>query len=88
MVGDEETGNYKIEHHMLWDLVRCQGGSADPLLLDEIAQLHHQAFSDAEETLEVVKIHYRGLEDLDSLLLSYFKEGHGIGVVLVDLSGE
>lgn len=61
---------------------------ADPYYLDEIAQLHHQAFSDAEETLEVSRRYItEALEDSDSLLYILLKEGQVIGVCTVDLSG-
>ena len=61
---------------------------ADPYYLDAIAQLHHQAFSDAEETLEVSRRYItEALEDSDSLLYILLKEGQVIGVCTVDLSG-
>ena len=61
---------------------------AEPSYLDEIAQLHHQAFSDAEETLEVSRRYItEALEDSDSLLYILLKEGQVIGVCTVDLSG-
>ena len=61
---------------------------AEPSYLDEIAQLHHQAFSDAEQTLEVSRRYItEALEDSDSLLYILLKEGQVIGVCTVDLSG-
>ena len=61
---------------------------AEPSYLDEIAQLQHQAFSDAEETLEVSRRYItEALEDSDSLLYILLKEGQVIGVCTVDLSG-
>ena len=61
---------------------------AEPSYLDEIAQLHHQAFSDPEETLEVSRRYItEALEDSDSLLYILLKEGQVIGVCTVDLSG-
>ena len=61
---------------------------AEPSYLDEIAQLHHQVFSDAEETLEVSRRYItEALEDSDSLLYILLKEGQVIGVCTVDLSG-
>ena len=61
---------------------------AEPSYLDEIAQLHHQPFSDAEETLEVSRRYItEALEDSDSLLYILLKEGQVIGVCTVDLSG-
>ena len=49
---------------------------AEPSYLDEIAQLHHQPFSDAE-----------ALKDSDGLLYILLKEAQVIGVCTVDLSG-
>ena len=61
---------------------------AEPSYLDEIAQLHHQPFSDAEQTLEVSRRYItEALEDSDSLLYILLKEGQVIGVCTVDLSG-
>ena len=61
---------------------------AAPAYVEEIAQLHHQAFSDAEETLEVSRRYItEALEDSDSLLYILLKEGQVIGVCTVDLSG-
>ena len=61
---------------------------AEPSYLDAIAHLHHQAFSDAEETLEVSRRYItEALEDSDSLLYILLKEGQVIGVCTVDLSG-
>ena len=61
---------------------------AEPYYLDEIAQLHHQAFSDAEETLEVPHRYIaEALKDSSSLLYILLKEGQVIGVCTVDLSG-
>ena len=62
---------------------------ADPYYLDEIAQLHHQAFSDAEETLEVSRRYItEALKDSDGLLYILLKEAQVIGVCTVDLSGK
>ena len=61
---------------------------ADTSYLEEIAQLHHQAFSDAEETLEVSRRYIaEALKDSNSLLYILLKEGQVIGVCTVDLSG-
>ena len=61
---------------------------AAPYYLDEIAQLHHQAFSDAEETLEVSRRYItEALKDSDGLLYILLKEAQVIGVFTVDLSG-
>lgn len=61
---------------------------AEPSYLDAIAQLHYQAFSDPEETLEVSRRYItEALEDSDSLLYILLKEGQVIGVCTVDLSG-
>ena len=61
---------------------------AEPSYLDEISQLHHQAFSDEVETLEVsCQYIAEALEDSDSLLYILLKEGQVIGVCTVDLSG-
>ena len=61
---------------------------AAPYYLDEIAQLHHQAFSDAEETLEVSRRYItEALKDSDGLLYVLLKEAQVIGVCTVDLSG-
>lgn len=62
---------------------------AEPFYLDEIAQLHHQAFSDAEETLEVSRRYItEALKDSDGLLYILLKEAQVIGVCTVDLSGK
>lgn len=61
---------------------------AEHSYLEEITQLHHQAFSDAEETLEVPHRYIaEALKDSDSLLYILLKEGQVIGVCTVDLSG-
>ena len=61
---------------------------AEPSYLDEIAQLHHQAFSDPEETLEVSRRYItEALKDSDGLLYILLKEDQVIGVCTVDLSG-
>lgn len=61
---------------------------AEPSYLDEIAQLHHQAFSDPEETLEVSRRYItEALKDSDGLLYILLKETQVIGVCTVDLSG-
>lgn len=61
---------------------------AEPSYLEEITQLHHQAFSEAEETLEVPHRYIvEALKDSDSLLYILLKEGQVIGVCTVDLSG-
>lgn len=60
---------------------------AEPSYLEEITQLHHQAFSDAEETLEVSRRYItEALKDSDGLLYILLKEGQVIGVCTVDLS--
>ena len=52
------------------------------------AQLHHQPFSDAEETLEVSRRYItEALKDSDGLLYVLLKEAQVIGVCTVDLSG-
>jgi len=61
---------------------------AEPYYLDEIAQLHHQVFSDSEKTLEVSYSYIaEALKDSSSLLYILLKEGQVIGVCTVDLSG-
>ena len=61
---------------------------AEPSYLDEIAQLHHQAFSDPEETLDVSRRYItEALKDSDGLLYILLKEAQVIGVCTVDLSG-
>ncbi len=48
---EDEAWLRRDRHHMLWIPVQMsKGGVADPYYLDEIAQLHHQAFSDAGNT--------------------------------------
>ena len=61
---------------------------ADPAYVEEIAQLHHQAFSDPEETLDVSRRYItEALKDSDGLLYILLKEAKAIGVCTVDLSG-
>ena len=61
---------------------------ADSSYLEEIAQLHYQAFSDAEETLEVTHRYIaEAVKDSNSLLYILLKEGKAIGVCTVDVSG-
>lgn len=61
---------------------------ADPVYVEEIAQLHHQAFSDPEETLDVSRRYItEALKDSDGLLYILLKEAQVIGVCTVDLSG-
>lgn len=61
---------------------------AVPSYLEEIAQIHHQAFSDAEETLEVsLRYIAEALKDSNSLLYILLKEGQVVGLCTVDLSG-
>ena len=61
---------------------------AESYYLDEIAQLHHQVFSDSEKTLEVSYSYIaEALKDSDSLLYILLKEGKIVGVCTVDLSG-
>lgn len=61
---------------------------AVPSYLEEIAQIHHLAFSDAEETLEVsLRYIAEALKDSNSLLYILLKEGQVIGLCTVDLSG-
>ncbi|WP_314678330.1 GNAT family N-acetyltransferase [uncultured Streptococcus sp.] len=61
---------------------------ADSSYPEEIAQLHHQAFSDAKETLEVSHRYIaEALDDANSLLYILLKEGQVIGVCKVDVSG-
>ena len=61
---------------------------AEHSYLEEITQLHHQTFSDAEETLEVPHRYIaEALKDSSSLLYILLKEGQVIGVCTVDLSG-
>lgn len=61
---------------------------AVPSYLEEIAQIHHQAFSDAEEALEVsLRYIAEALKDSNSLLYILLKEGQVIGLCTVDLSG-
>ena len=61
---------------------------ADPAYVEEIAQLHHQAFSNPEETLDVSRRYItEALKDSDGLLYILLKEAQVIGVCTVDLSG-
>lgn len=61
---------------------------AESSYLDEIGQLHHQAFSDPEETLDVSRRYItEALKDSDGLLYILLKEAQVIGVCTVDLSG-
>ena len=61
---------------------------AAPAYVEEIAQLHHQAFSDSEETLDVSRRYItEALKDSDGLLYILLKEAQVIGVCTVDLSG-
>ena len=68
---------------------------AEPSYLEEITQhdcwkslFHNQAFSDAEETLEVTHRYIaEALKDSDSLLYILLKEGKITGVCTVDVSG-
>ena len=61
---------------------------AHPAYVEEIAQLHHQAFSDPEETLDVSRRYItEALKDSDGLLYILLKEAQVIGVCTVDLSG-
>ena len=61
---------------------------AAPAYVEEIAQLHHQAFSDPEETLDVSRRYItEALKDPDGLLYILLKEAQVIGVCTVDLSG-
>lgn len=61
---------------------------ADPAYVEEIAQLHHQAFSDPEETLDVSRRYItEALKDSDGLLYILLTEDQVIGVCTVDLSG-
>ena len=61
---------------------------AAPAYVEEIAQLHHQAFSDSEETLDVSRRYItEALKDPDGLLYILLKEAQVIGVCTVDLSG-
>ena len=61
---------------------------ADLSYVKEIAQLHHQAFSDPEETLDVSRRYItEALKDSDGLLYILLKEAQVIGVCTVDLSG-
>ena len=61
---------------------------ATPAYVEEIAQLHHQAFSDPEETLDVSRRYItEALKDSDDLLYILLKEAQVIGVCTVDLSG-
>ena len=56
--------------------------------LEAIAQLHHQAFSAEEETLEVSRRYIsEALKDSNSLLYILLKEGQVVGLCTVDLSG-
>ena len=61
---------------------------AEHSYLEEITQLHHQAFSDPEETLDVSRRYItEALKDPDGLLYILLKEAQVIGVCTVDLSG-
>lgn len=61
---------------------------ADPAYVEEIAQLHHQAFSEPEETLDVSRRYItEALKDSDGLLYILLKEAKVIGVCTVNLSG-
>ena len=91
LVEDEETetwlGRYRtpyaLDSHLDVKVIL-----ADSSYLEEIAQLHYQAFSDAEETLEVTHRYIaEALKDSNSLLYILLKEGKVIGVCTVDVSG-
>lgn len=60
----------------------------EPSYLEELTQLHHQAFFDAEVTLKVTHRYIaEALKDSDSLLYILLKDGKIIGVCTVDVSG-
>ena len=91
VVEDEETETWLGRDRTPYVLESCSDVKvllAEPSYLDEIAQLHHQAFSDAEETLEVSRRYItEALKDSDGLLYILLKEAQVIGVCTVDLSG-
>ena len=91
VVEDEETETWLGRDRTPYVLESCSDVNvllAEPSYLDEIAQLHHQAFSDAEETLEVSRRYItEALKDSDGLLYILLKEAQVIGVCTVDLSG-
>lgn len=91
LIEDEETETWLGRDRSLYALNSRSDVKvllADPSYLEEIAQLHHQAFSDVEETLEESRRYIaEGLKDSDSLLYILLKEGQVIGVCTVDLSG-
>ena len=91
LVEDEETETWLGRDRTPYALDSCSDVKvllAEPSYLDAIAHLHHQAFSDAEQTLEVSRRYItEALKDSDGLLYILLKEGQVIGVCTVDLSG-
>lgn len=91
VVEDEETETWLGRDRTPYVLESCSDAKvllAEPSYLDEIAQLHHQAFSDPEETLDVSRRYItEALKDSDGLLYILLKEAQVIGVCTVDLSG-
>ena len=91
VVEDEETETWLGRDRTPYVLEYCSDVKvllAEPSYLDEIAQLHHQAFSDPEETLDVSRRYItEALKDSDGLLYILLKEAQVIGVCTVDLSG-
>lgn len=91
VVEDEETETWLGRDRTPYVLESCSDVKvllAEPSYLDEIAQLHHQAFSDPEETLDVSRRYItEALKDSDGLLYILLKEAQVIGVCTVDLSG-
>ena len=91
LVEDEETETWLGRDRTPYALDSCSDVKvllAEPSYLDAIAHLHHQAFSDAEQTLEVSRRYItEALKDSDGLLYILIKEGQVIGVCTVDLSG-
>ena len=91
VVEDEETETWLGRDRTPYVLESCSDVKvllAEPSYLDEIAQLHQQAFSDAEERLEASRRYItEALKDSDGLLYILLKEAQVIGVCTVDLSG-
>ena len=91
LIEDEETETWLGRDRTPYVLESCSDAKvllAEPSYLDEIAQLHHQAFSDVEETLEESRRYItEALKDSDGLLYILLKEAQVIGVCTVDLSG-
>lgn len=91
VVEDEETETWLGRDRMPYALDSRSDVKvllADPSYLEEIAQLHHQAFSEAEESFEESRRYIsEALDDTNSLLYISLTEDQVIGVCTVDLSG-